>query len=1257
MHALMRVKDWSTTRLGPREGWPQSLQTALGIALSSRFPMIIFWGPELCVLYNEAYAPILADKHPAALGRTGLEAWGDHETWSVIGPLLDAVMQRGETTWSRDQMLVMRRRGFVEETYFTWSYSPITDERGGVGGVFTSVIETTETVLAERRLKTLRQLAEHAATAKRADLAFEAAMGILGQRPEDVPFALSYLKEGSTARRVAACGIAPDHPAAPAAITLAAAGERGDEGSAWPLHEVLRTGQPRIVTGLAERLAFAGPPWPEPVDTAIVLPIASADPEEPFGFIVAGTSPRLRFDDAYRSFFALLGSHVASIVSNAVAHDEERRRAEALAELDRAKTAFFGNVSHEFRTPLTLLLGPIEDALQRPRPVLEGEALASVLRNARRLLKLVNTLLEFSRIEAGRVHAAYAATDLAALTAELASNFRAAIERAGLALVVDCPPLPEPVYVDRDMWERIVLNLLSNAFKFTFAGEIRVSLRAEGGACRLEVADTGVGVPKAELPNLFRRFHRIEGTRARTHEGSGIGLALVQELVRLHGGGIAVEAEEGRGTTFTVTIPLGRAHLPADRIGPARNPTPVFTTPEAYLDEALHWLPDPPAPAPAPAHPPDRDAGPSAGPVTGRVLVADDNADMRGYVARLLTEAGHAVETAANGRVALARARQAPPDLMVSDVMMPELDGFGLLEAVRSDPALARTPFVLLSARAGEEARVDGLRAGADEYLVKPFSARELLARVASQLRLRRIADELVESERRHATLLANLPGMAYRCPPDPPWPLEFVSEGVRELTGRPPEDFVARRITWFQIIHPEDCDEVDEEVMRAMTERRAFSLEYRIVHTDGGVRWVLDRGRGVYGSHGELLALEGFVGDITEQKRSEQALEHADRRKDEFLAMLAHELRNPLAPIRNSLTLLASPNAITPSSGSNHPSPSNQARIVEILSRQTDILARLVDDLLDVSRITRNRIELRRQPVDMVAIVERGLDAVAKPLRDQRLHATASLPRRRVAVLGDPVRLEQVVGNLLTNAIKYTDAGGRITVVVEHHGDTVELRVRDTGVGIEPGYLARIFDLFQQAERSLDRSQGGLGIGLTVTKKLVELHGGAIEAHSEGLGRGSEFVVRLPALDEPATAAEPHSAAPSRSDEQRRVLVVDDNADNADTLADLLGVMGHDVRVARDGLQALSLAAAFRPELVLLDIGLPGLDGYEVARRLRREPWAARITLVAVTGYGQATDRERSHEAGFDEHVIKPIQLDVLTRVISRRPPSGASA
>jgi signal transduction histidine kinase/CheY-like chemotaxis protein len=749
---LVQRTDWAATPIGPMDEWPQSLRTALSICLQSRFPILLWWGPQLVMLYNDAYSAILGAKHPRALGQAGAECWP--EIWEIIGPMLAGVLDRGAATWSEDQLLLLERNGFPEECYFTFSYSPIREEGDRIGGVFTAVTETTAHVVAERRVRTLRSLATATSDAARAEDACARAAVALAENAIDLPFALLYLltPAGDAAVLAGSSGMVEGAPAAPPRIALDV---EGASSADWPLRVALDSGGQTVVADARERFAgLPSEPWDEPPHTAAIVRLEQAGQEQPAGFLIAGVSPHRPLDDDFRGFLDLAASQIATAITDARVREAEHQRAEALAELDRAKTAFFNNTSHEFRTPLTLMLGPLDDLLSRPDGAFDpetSETLRVVQRNGLRLLKLVNTLLDFARIEAGRVEASYEPVDLAALTADLASSFRAAVEHGGLRLIVDCPPLPEPVYVDRDMWEKIVLNLLSNAFKFTLEGEIAVRLRWEGEHVVLSVTDTGIGIPADELPRLFERFHRVRDTRARTLEGTGIGLALVQELVRLHGGTVTAASVLGEGTTISVAVPTGTQHLPADRLQAALTRASTAIGAAAYVEEALRWLPDA-AGDPAPVLDAALDTPPATLPQLAdaspaRVLIADDNADMRDYLARLLGTA-YTVETVADGGAALAAVRERPPDLLLSDVMMPGIDGLALVRALRADPATRRLPVLLLSARAGEEARIEGIDAGADDYLVKPFSARELLARVAGQIALARVRVEAMQRER-----------------------------------------------------------------------------------------------------------------------------------------------------------------------------------------------------------------------------------------------------------------------------------------------------------------------------------------------------------------------------------------------------------------------------------------------------------------------------------------------------------------------------
>jgi signal transduction histidine kinase len=882
----MRAKDWSATPLGPAEGWPQSLRSAVSILLPSKAQIALFWGPELITLYNDAYRPVFGGKHPHALGLPIREAWS--ELWRAgLRELFDNVVRTGEAFWAKERPFYMERHGFAEETFFDVSYDPVRDESGAVGGVFCIVSEQTGRVIGERRLRLLRELGRVAADARSVGEVFGMSAAVLGEHAHDLPFAVLLDAQG---RPLAASRI--------------------EARGGWPLEETVLEGARLEPFG-----ALPGGPWPEPARRAAVVPLA-APGQPPYGFLVAGASPRLPFDDAYRDFLRLVGAGIGAALAAARALEESRARAQALAELDRAKSAFFSNVSHEFRTPLTLMLGPLADALadaQHPLPPVQRERQQMVLHSALRLQKLVNTLLDFSRIEAGRAQASYAATDLAGFTANVAATFRSALEKAGLAFVVDCPPLAEPAYVDREMWEKVVLNLVSNAFKFTFEGEVRVALRLEEEFV-LEVRDTGTGIPPGELAHVFERFRRIEGAKSRTHEGTGIGLALVQELVKLHGGAVSVESVEGEGSTFRVRIPRGSAHLAPERVG-AR--TVHESTAVSFAQEALGWIREPELSA-APAHEGGRGA---------RILLADDNADMRAYLKSLLAPR-YEVEAVADGEAALEALRREPAELVLSDVMMPRLDGFGLLRALRSDPALRGIPVMLLSARAGEEARIEGLGAGADDYVQKPFSARELLARVAARLELARMQRELERLFARTPVPIAVFRGEELV--------FELANPAYRSVSGG--RDLVGKRLLEaLPELRDQGFDELLRAVMRSGNPHTGREVLLRVerngVMEDTYWTFIYAPLRGNPGEADRVIAI---CNEVTAHVRAREA----ERRRGELITVVSQELRAPLASLAAAVQLLRL------SGGGAEPA------MLERMERELNQLVRITDDLLAMSRL-----------------------------------------------------------------------------------------------------------------------------------------------------------------------------------------------------------------------------------------------------------------------------------------------------------------
>ena len=875
MGALIRSFEWAHTPLGPPDAWPRSLKTAVRIMLSSRQPIWIGWGSELTYLYNDPYRTIIGGKHPWALGRPTKEVWS--EIWSDIGPMLATAMGGVEGTYVEEQLLIMERNGYPEETYYTFSYSPIPDDDGNPGGIICANTDDTARVIGERQLKLLRALAAETVDARTWSEACERSVQALSGDPQDITFSLLYIlpPESDTMVLAGFHGLPAGHPAA---------ARLAHEG-AWPIATVLRDHQTRGIDldqDCGEILIAAA--WSCPTTKVALLSLPPSGESGRAGVLVVGLNPFRLFDESYRGFLELAAGQIAAAVANDDAYEKERRRVEALAELDRAKTAFFSNVSHEFRTPLTLTLGPLEDALRDDQlPPSARERIGLAHRNAARLLRLVNSLLDFSRTEAGRVRAIYRPTDLSRFSAEIASSFRSALEKAGLELVIACETLPQPVFVDHEMWEKVLLNLISNAFKFTHEGRIAVEVepRRDGREVAIRVRDTGIGIPQNELPKLFERFRRVAGAQGRSFEGSGIGLALVHELVKLHGGEIGVESLVGVGTTFTISLPFGKLHLPPDQIG---EDVEALNLPHAlgYVEEASRWLPatsrgdstldDGVSPLPA-----------ATSPLDGRgkqVLLADDNADMREYVTRLLLGCGYSVDAVEDGQSALARARSRIPDLILTDVMMPKLDGFELLRAIRSEPATAGIPVVMLSARAGEEAKIEGLDAGADDYLTKPFAARELLARLRANIQTAEVRREasraVLLSEQRFLMTQDRLSrALATGRVSVYDWRVKedrlSVQGPLAEVFGVSLED-AARGLplgAFLVGIHPDDRAATMSAIQRTLETGAPFEHEYR-THGTGDIRTVLSRGEIQTGPDETIFS--GVLIDLTREKAAERA-------------------------------------------------------------------------------------------------------------------------------------------------------------------------------------------------------------------------------------------------------------------------------------------------------------------------------------------------------------------------------------------------
>ncbi|KAG8934383.1 hypothetical protein FRC01_003340 [Tulasnella sp. 417] len=1377
MVEFLRKYNWDGHPLGHPDQWPQSLKTSMSAVMASPYPWALWWGPDLVLLYNDAYAIMSGTKHPGLFAQYGKIAWG--ELWEAIGPLADQVVRERKSVAREDDLLFFGRltdKMLPEETYHNWAWIPAIVEDGSVGGFFNTTFENTSKILYERRIQILRSLGDKTALARsRTEFAEAMRVVLSNDAHKDVPFAAFYFnivdapakagREGEPHRpqkariRVTSTlafqiGVPEGHPAIPGREvrmldpitwrssppmvarrsgaspgstidarslpddTTVVAHTPGDsdamldtigdalqtDETAWPFFDVFSAKRPLHITSLPASIGkgfgLRKNGWNDVPREAIIMPIAAEGDEVPIGVMVLGVNTRRPYDAEYQTWIELLHMTLSSTLTATLGREAELKKAEQLAQLDAAKTSFFSSASHELRTPLTLIAGPVQEALRLTSEQRVKQQLTMTTRNIERLQKLVDSLMDFTRVEGGRMYGRFRATSLADYTTDLAELFRNPIEKNNIEYVVTNDHNNEATaFVDHDLWEKVVFNLIGNAFKYTLSGQVHVHTSYRPGWAEFSVRDTGCGIPANEQDKVFERFHRVSAT-ARSHEGTGIGLALTRELVKLHGGYITLEStpvdkddpEAPHGSNFTVHIPLGYEHLPPANVD--EELAGIRVAPRAYgramIEEAKGWNK-------AKAQSDDRDRSESGGSESN----ANSNTDSSksgefSGIFRFSPDDTILIvddtEDAINGLVVL---EEKAPDLVLSDVMMPGMDGIQFVGAIRERPRISWTPVILLTARAGEEARVEGLTSGADDYISKPFKTQELVARVHLHLNLGKRKRELLnlfEERTKEIKIVSDLsPVGIFRT--DNQGEMTYTNRRWHEITDYPSNQPLTN---WLWNIHPEFQKEVLELTTRVLQTGDGGSLEIRWQNERWTKLQVESISNGLIGTVTDVSDRHLYEAARIAQAQEREAiaqLRAADaerqraeaderRRAQELLVdVTSHELRQPVSAILNCSQLVRT----------------NLSNLAEALRKSraatpfvpTDSLLRQIEDDLDAldsiyqcglsqERIANDVLSLSRLQLDTLSIhtidfqllpeLQRIISIFASELKMKKINFNMNIGQSVVVlnvdrVSSDRTRFAQILTNLMSNAIKFTDIAPlpdrQIVVYLEVSLDPpqankciapplpqnidevkekikipgtliyVYVAVQDSGPGLKPGDLTLLFQRFQQGELLWSNSHevfGGSGLGLFVSRKLCELMGGNIDVDSVyGQGATFRFYLQMktagepepkpaPSPESPAKAKPAVAAPPAPSQTAYHILITEDNIINQTVLNRQLKQAGFTTELASNGKEAIekikrlafgtdnidpSLPRRF--DAILMDCEMPVMDGHTATREIRR--------------------------------------------------------
>ncbi|KAG8979497.1 hypothetical protein FRC05_008486 [Tulasnella sp. 425] len=1395
---------WENHPLGPMELWPQSLKSAVSAALAAPYPWAVWWGPELNLIYNDAYAKSVAFEDDLLL----------------FGRLTDKLLP--------------------EETYHNWAYIPITAEDGSVGGFFNTTFESTSKILYERRIQILRALGDRT-TLARSRLEFATAMKhvLTEDAHKDIPFVAFYfnvvdipLKSGRdteykhphkgrirvTSTLAFKIGVPEGHPAIPDRVvhfldptnlrlmlpsterrrgaspgsTIDARSLPDDstvvttspdepdpvmerekeptpmDDASWPFFDVFRAKRPLHVTALPSTIGqgfgFRKNGWNDVLREAIVMPIAAEGDEVPIAVVVLGVNTRRPYDKEYQTWIDLLHMTLNSTLTATLSREAELKKAEQLAQLDAAKTSFFSSASHELRTPLTLIAGPVQEALRITTDAKVKRQLAMTARNIDRLQKLVDSLMDFTRVEGDRLYGRFIATSLVDFTTDLAELFRNPIEKNKIEFIVTSDRTNEATaYVDHDLWEKIVFNLIGNAFKYTLAGQVHIHFKYRPGWAEFSVSDTGCGIADNEKERVFERFHRSSAT-ARTHEGTGIGLALTRELVKLHGGYITLQStpedkdnpEASHGSTFTVHIPVGCGHLPPANV--EEEATATRARPRAYgramIEEVKGWNNNR-------STGDDKDRSESGGSESNAnsnsesvrsgefssvfrfspedtILLVDDNPDVRGFLRSIFQSYCNVIE-AQNGNAGLVAIEEKLPDLVISDVMMPGMDGIQLVSTIRENQRISWTPVILLTAKSAEDDRIEGLTSGADDFISKPFKTQELIARAHLHLNLgkrKRDLMNLFEERTKEIKILSDLsPVGIFRT--DSQGEMTYTNRRWHEITDFPSSQPLTN---WLLNVHFEFQRDVLDLTIRVLRTGEGESMEIRwqnerwtklqvekIAHgligtvTDLSDRHLYEAARIAQAQEREALA------QLRAADAERQRAEADERRRAQELLVdvTSHELRQPVSAILNCSQLVRTNlDKLAASLRKSRdvpfiPTDSLLKQIEEDLEALDSIYQcglsqeRIANDVLSLSRLQLDTLSIHITDFQLVPELQQIISIFANELKMKKItleiKVGGSVTALNVSrVSSDRTRFAQILTNLMSNAIKFTDIAPipnrQIAVSVEVSLDPpqankciapplparvddlqekvknpgtliyIYVAVRDSGPGLKPGDLALLFQRFQQGSNSHDVF-GGSGLGLFVSRKLCELMGGNIDVDSVyGQGATFRFYLRMKTAAEPGPKVAPPSpptvvratplvVAPS-SQTAYHILITEDNIINQTVLNRQLKQAGFTTELASNGKEAIEKVKhlAFstdtvdsslprRFDVILMDCEMPVMDGHTATREIRRMESEGvlplRNRIIALTGNARQGQIEAALQAGMDD-VMYPYPAFVLNKRVS---------